>query len=430
MVSINISTSIPGTSKSEESASDSDKSGLDNIFGSMLSVVEDKNKPISNSDTSVESDNEMLLLEEIKKKLGLNSKGSAESKEDGNSSGMLSTNILQIYQTYKTLIDEAIEVKNNATISFDMEKMFEPKLSQGPISLVGESQIEDPAEPSLTNLEKLTPISNDLLLDESLEEFSELEMQRIKASMKHDGQLTLEIGKNNKKTKSETKENTLPLTKNLFESNESKLISGQNKGASLLEQSKPDITQLNPSADNSKVESLLDQGQNSIKSVANKLNSPDLHLQNNKNSDEIQLKLLEKNWGKDLAKIIEKAIISGKDKIDISLDPQKLGKMHLTLSVVNNQTSIFISTENAASSLILSSAEERLAQMLESSGYKLSNFQANSNGNNNSNRNGSETKKNKDEKDLISNQDSIGLNEKEDNSSYSTDGRRIINIIA
>ena len=430
MVSINISTSIPGTSKSEESASDSDKSGLDNIFGSMLSVVEDKNKPISNSDTSVESDNEMLLLEEIKKKLGLNSKGSAESKEDGNSSGMLSTNILQIYQTYKTLIDEAIEVKNNATISFDMEKMFEPKLSQGPISLVGESQIEDSAEPSLTNLEKLTPISNDLLLDESLEEFSELEMQRIKASMKHDWQLTLEIGKNNKKTKSETKENTLPLTKNLFESNESKLISGQNKGASLLEQSKPDITQLNPSADNSKVESLLDQGQNSIKSVANKLNSPDLHLQNNKNSDEIQLKLLEKNWGKDLAKIIEKAIISGKEKIDISLDPQKLGKMHLTLSVVNNQTSIFISTENAASSLILSSAEERLAQMLESSGYKLSNFQANSNGNNNSNRNGSETKKNKDEKDLISNQDSIGLNEKEDNSSYSTDGRRIINIIA
>ena len=51
--------------------------------------------------------------------------------------------------------------------------------------------------------------------------------------------------------------------------------------------------------------------------------------------------------------------------------------MQLTLSVVNNQTSIFISTETIAASLILTSAEERLAQMFESSGYKLSNFQAN-----------------------------------------------------
>ena len=128
--------------------------------------------------------------------------------------------------------------------------------------------------------------------------------------------------------------------------------------------------------------------------------------------------------------MIEKAILSGKDKIDISLEPQSLGKMHLTLSIVNNQTSVFIGTDSTAASLILTNAEERLAQMFESAGYKLTNFQANSNGKNNSNQNGSESKHGKLTKNKGANSEQLSLSDKEEPGAYTIDGRKIINIIA
>ena len=104
--------------------------------------------------------------------------------------------------------------------------------------------------------------------------------------------------------------------------------------------------------------------------------------------------------------------------------------MHVTLSIVNNQTSISINTENVAASLILTSAEDRLAQMFEAAGYKLSNFQANSNGKNGSNKNGSGSKQNGENKINSNSSTSLNFDEKQNNISYTIDGRKIINIIA
>jgi flagellar hook-length control protein FliK len=213
-------------------------------------------------------------------------------------------------------------------------------------------------------------------------------------------------------------------------SNETKNYLGKDNIASNLDQTNQDGNRPNQMVDLSKSESLVDQSQTSNKTSTNRSMAPETSHQNSQNAYETQLKLLEKNWGKDLAKIIERAIVSGKEKINISLDPQKLGKMHLTLSVVNNQTSIFITTENAATSLILNSAEDRLAQMFESSGYKLSNFQANSNANHNSNRNGSSSKQNKETKKIDTISDKSMLPEENNTTSKTLDGRKIINIIA
>ena len=170
--------------------------------------------------------------------------------------------------------------------------------------------------------------------------------------------------------------------------------------------------------------------QASTKGPSSKTTSLEVNSQNSQNTNEAHLKLLEKNWGKDLAKIIEKAILSGKKKIDISLDPQKLGKMQLTLSLVKNQTSIFINTETTAASLILTNSEERLAQMFESSGYKLSNFQANSNGKRNSNSGGSASQQKVEIKEKSNEINQTLVNDKSNQSAYTIDGRKVINIVA
>ena len=264
---------------------------------------------------------------------------------------------------------------------------------------------------------------------ESIEEFSELEMLKIRASLKQGNQMSSDLEKNAKKTGSIVKDSQESIMLGA-KSSETKNYLGKDNIASNLDQTNQDGNRPNQMVDLSKSESLVDQSQPSNKTSTNRSTAPEPSLQSSQNTYETQLKLLEKNWGKDLAKIIERAIISGKEKIDISLDPQKLGKMHLTLSVVNNQTSIFITTENAATSLILNSAEDRLAQMFESSGYKLSNFQANSNTNHNSNRNGSGSKQNKETKKIDPISDKPMLPEENNTISKTLDGRKIINIIA
>ncbi len=182
--------------------------------------------------------------------------------------------------------------------------------------------------------------------------------------------------------------------------------------------------------DTPKIEHSVVESQASTKGSTSKTTSSEVNLQNSQNSSEAHLKLLEKNWGKELAKIIEKAILSGKKKIDISLDPQKLGKMHLTLSLVKNQTSIFVSTETTAASLILTNSEERLAQMFESSGYKLLNFQANTNGNRNSNNGGSASQHKAEIKEKSNEINQRLLNDETNPSASTVDGRKVINIVA
>ena len=429
MVSINTSTSFLGTQKSEEYTSEKDISGLENLFASLISLTSDENDSLNGGSVSEANDEVMLVLAEIKNKLDLQKNQSNLVEGIENNSDHLSANVLQIYQSYKTMIDEALASTEEATVTFDIELLSEPNSTDRNLKITSTKSIEKEIELPISDMVKATKLITLSESNESIEEFSELEMLKIRASLKQGDQMSSDLEKNAKKTKStvkNTEESVILGTK----SSETKNYLGKDNIASNLDQANQDGNRPNQMVDLSKSESLVDQSQTSNKTSTNRSMAPEPSHQNSQNAYETQLKLLEKNWGKDLAKIIERAIVSGKEKIDISLDPQKLGKMHLTLSVVNNQTSIFITTENAATSLILNSAEDRLAQMFESSGYKLSNFQANSNANHNSNRNGSGSKQNKETKKIDTISDKSMLPEENNTTSKTLDGRKIINIIA
>ena len=429
MVSINTSTSFLGTQKSDEYTNDKDISGLENLFASMISVTSDDDNPLNGGSLSEANDEVMSILAEIKNKLGVqkNSLSIAEGIE--NNSEHLSANVLQIYQSYKTMIDEALATTEEATVTFDIELLSEPNLTGRNLKTISTTTVGKDIELPINDLEKAAKLITLSESNESIEEFSELEMLKIRASLKQGDQMSSDLEKNVKKTKSTIKNSQDSIMLGAKPS-ETKNYLGKDNIASNLDRNNQDGSRQNQMVDLSKSEGLVDLSQTSNKLSTNKSIASEPSLQNSQNAYETQLKLLEKNWGKDLAKIIERAIVSGKEKIDISLDPQKLGKMHLTLSVVNNQTSIFITTENAATSLILNSAEDRLAQMFESSGYKLSNFQANSNANHNSDRNGSSSKQNKETKKINTIPDKSILPVENSIISKTLDGRKIINIIA
>ena len=69
MVSINTSTSFLGTKKLEESSSDADISGLENIFASMLNVIEEENKSVDEHGESEHPGGMVGLLEKIKQEV-------------------------------------------------------------------------------------------------------------------------------------------------------------------------------------------------------------------------------------------------------------------------------------------------------------------------------------------------------------------------
>ena len=430
MVSINTSTSFLGTKKPEESGSDADISGLDNIFASMLNLIEEENKSINEHGESDYTGGMVGLLEKIKQEINSNYNPTTIGKSKENKSGALSTNVLQIYQTHKTLIDEAIEKANESTISFDMDRLVKPKLEQGNNLPVNPQKLETTTKFISGNKEEILVHNAIESSQDSLEEFSKLEMQKLRSSMRQDEMETRQLEIIDKKINSNSK---FPQDVNNYQlSNLTKPVkqSVKEKELSFVDHKNVEIKSTPHTTDSPKVESLTTPSLNSNKLSSNGAYSNTQNLLSNQNADQTHLKLLEKNWGKDLAKIIEKAVVSGKEKININLYPQKLGKMQLTLSVVNNQTSIFISTENAAASLILTSSEERLAQMFESSGYKLSNFQANSEGKNKSNDNGSSTKHNKETKDGSLKTDLTIASKNENKISETVNGRKIINLIA
>ena len=107
------------------------------------------------------------------------------------------------------------------------------------------------------------------------------------------------------------------------------------------------------------------------------------------------LNMLDKSWSTNLLNKVEKAIKNGNEKIEISLKPNNLGKLKISLSLSNDSARINIITENSSAALLLSEAESKLSQMFENTGLKLSNFNTSSDQSKKHNTNNS----NKDEKE-------------------------------
>ena len=85
-------------------------------------------------------------------------------------------------------------------------------------------------------------------------------------------------------------------------------------------------------------------------------------------------------WGQRLVAQIERISSNGEGKLELSLRPKNLGDMHITLDFKGDETQVRIVTETNAASRVLIGAEDRLAQMLDAAGFKLSTFSASSDG--------------------------------------------------
>ena len=429
MVTVNTSTSIFGTKKLGETGSESEGSGLENIFASMLSLLEEERKSTGETEQTASSGGVVGLLEQIKKEINF-SQINSTSIQSRTNLGDLNSSILKLYQTYKTEIDKVIQVANEATISFNLEKLINSKLIKSIGDPTNDTEISSLEKVSSSTMDKKLPSSSFSEFDQTIEEFSNLEMQRIKNSLKKHALTT--TGENNNKNNStaELKLND-PLTTNKEVSSSPSEHNRNNTPLfSPSVNQKSDIKPKSQGNETIKWDAANDQNQLPTKNTSVKTTNSEQTLQSNQNSNQTYLKLLEKNWGQELSKIIENTILSGKKKIEINLEPQRLGKMSLSLSVVNNQTSIFIGTESTSASLILTTSEDRLNQMFEAAGYKLTNFQANSNGKNNSNQNNTRPNPDKMADNKATDSTKEVTSEREDKYLLNSDGRKIINIIA
>ena len=85
-------------------------------------------------------------------------------------------------------------------------------------------------------------------------------------------------------------------------------------------------------------------------------------------------------WGQRLVAQIERLSSNGEGKLELSLRPKNLGDMHISLEFKGDEAQVRIVTETSAASRVLIGAEDRLAQMLDAAGFKLSSLSASSEG--------------------------------------------------
>ncbi len=87
------------------------------------------------------------------------------------------------------------------------------------------------------------------------------------------------------------------------------------------------------------------------------------------------LNMLSKTWGNKLIEKIEKSIVDGIEKLEISLTPKSLGRLNVTINIHDTVAKINIIAESAGAATLLSEAEHKLSQMMEASGLKLASLQ-------------------------------------------------------
>ena len=83
------------------------------------------------------------------------------------------------------------------------------------------------------------------------------------------------------------------------------------------------------------------------------------------------LNLRQADWGKQLVGQIERMVANVSQRIELSLRPKNLGEIRVMLDLRGEQTLVHIVTETTAAARLLSGAEDRLAQALDQSGYRL-----------------------------------------------------------
>jgi len=86
------------------------------------------------------------------------------------------------------------------------------------------------------------------------------------------------------------------------------------------------------------------------------------------------------------AQIIENNIILNKNKFEIQLRPENLGKIHITIEMTGQNVDININSENVNAIQSLTENNSNLQKMLQNNGMNLNNFNFNGNNNKRSNK--------------------------------------------
>jgi flagellar hook-length control protein FliK len=113
---------------------------------------------------------------------------------------------------------------------------------------------------------------------------------------------------------------------------------------------------------------------NITSSQGNSIRAP---ISNNQTSNGLlnDLNMLSKSWGEKLIEKIEKSIVDGIEKIELSLSPKSLGKLNVTINMQDSVAKINIVAESSSVAALLGEAEAKLSQMMEATGLKLASLQ-------------------------------------------------------
>ena len=90
----------------------------------------------------------------------------------------------------------------------------------------------------------------------------------------------------------------------------------------------------------------------------------------------IALNMRDQSWGTRLVSQIEKMHSEGVAHYEISLRPKNFGDMQINLEVSGDDTQVRIVTETTAAARALIGAEDRLSQLMDAAGYRLSSLSA------------------------------------------------------
>ena len=83
------------------------------------------------------------------------------------------------------------------------------------------------------------------------------------------------------------------------------------------------------------------------------------------------LDMQDENWAEQLVKRVERNLANAKEGIDFELNPRSLGKLHVNLTIQQNEAQLQMRTETSQAAQMITDAQSRLSTMLEDAGMKL-----------------------------------------------------------
>lgn len=95
---------------------------------------------------------------------------------------------------------------------------------------------------------------------------------------------------------------------------------------------------------------------------------------------ETALNMRHNEWGRQLLDRIDRATRDGSEAFEISLRPKTLGALRVNLELQGDRTSVHFVTETGAAARMLLGSEDKLSQLLDQSGFRLSGFSAHGGG--------------------------------------------------